>query len=374
MINGLRELLLDLISIPSVSSDRTECERVVRYVADCFRDSGLIVEEIAYNNSPSLLVSTQGQRAFDILLLGHLDVVPADSEAFRPTVRGDRVYGRGAADMKSGCASLISLQLTHRRTPAYRNVGLLLTTDEELGGFNGVGHLVSTEGLRAKVVVNPDGPDTLEPLTLCLAEKGILLTEMVSQGTPAHGATPWLGENAIDKLWQDVTKVRSVLGAATAADPWSTSVNLGLLQGGTAANSVPDSARALLDMRFGEQSSRTEIKRRVSELCVNSTVTFPLEADPVFVRLDHPAVQVMFESLKGHEMPAKHTREFGASDARWFSSQGAAIIMMLPECSRFHIREEWVSLSSLELFHSIIADFVMRYVAAGENPTLSVVS
>ncbi|MCB0310869.1 MAG: M20/M25/M40 family metallo-hydrolase, partial [Bdellovibrionales bacterium] len=246
------------------------------------------------------------------------------------------------------------LFLDNEHNPAFDDFGLVFTTDEEVGGFKGVGKLIEA-GLKADTVLNPDGA---YPFTPSLSEKGIVHMRIDASGKAAHGSRPWQGENAINNLIEDLKRIEGLYDFADAANMWTVSMNIGRIEGGKSTNSVPESASAYVDFRLPPEVDPEELKLRVAGALQNSVSTVLIEGDAVSIDENSPALKNLQRALSEHGYDHPPLREHGGSDARWFTKQGSEILLIKPEGSEGHVSEEWVSLSGLADFYDVIDSFV----------------
>lgn len=346
-----------LVKIPSISSDLKECHRVVAFVAQLFDSTGYRVQRYECNGRPSLVIARELKMEFDFVFLGHLDVVPADERLFEAEVREGWLYGRGAADMKGSVATMIELFLRRDNDPLFDNAALVLTCDEEVGGFDGARYLIEECGLKAKTLFNPDGGAAFIP---CVGEKGLLDILLECRGVSAHGSRPWQGTNAINLLIRDIHRIEEALSEPEREDKWHLTFNLGTIEGGVATNSVAPFAKATLDIRFPETYSAADILERIRKAVKHVTVSPRISASAVHIDLDNPALLNLTEVLKEEGYSGETMREAGASDARWFVEQKSNILLMLPRCTAFHIEDEAVEIESLGRFCDILGKFAER--------------
>ncbi len=189
-----------------------------------------------------------------LLFEGHLDVVPAGKmqRPFEGRIEGDWLIGRGAGDMKSGCAALIAVFL--RTAEHFRSSGakgalwLMLSTDEEYAGEE-----IKT-ALSQGTVPKADFAVIAEPsdLSIMHRQKGECWITCRFAGRSAHSSTPELGVNALMKAARFMTKLEPRIAALkTRTSPLGApTMSLGTLQGGTEPNVVPDYAEAVIDVRY----------------------------------------------------------------------------------------------------------------------------
>jgi succinyl-diaminopimelate desuccinylase len=188
-----------------------------------------------------------------LCLTGHLDTVPLggadwERDPFAAEIDGDRLYGRGASDMKGGVAAIVVAAERIAEVGRGRaGLELVLTAGEETG-CTGALAVAGADGAlgRAGAMLVAE-PTTNQP---CVAHKGVVWLDLVAEGRTAHGSMPHLGENAIHKLARAVTRLDGfafdVAAHELLGDP---TLNVGTVTGGININSVPDRATAGLDVR-----------------------------------------------------------------------------------------------------------------------------
>ena len=217
-------------------------------------DAGYAVEYHEFADTRTSLIARiggQGERP-PICFTGHIDVVPLGAkrwshDPFAGETDGDRLYGRGSTDMKSGIACFIAMAVELAPHLA-RSPGLVLviTAGEEVG-CEGAKYLAARGVLgRAGAVVVAE-PTANYPY---VGHKGLAWFEVKTSGVTAHGSMPELGDNAIVKMAHaigDLERFRfPVESHAVMGKP---TLNVGTIQGGLNTNSVPDEARITVDTR-----------------------------------------------------------------------------------------------------------------------------
>jgi len=198
-----------------------------------------------------------------VLLHGHIDVVPGRQEQFMPRVEGDRLYGRGAYDMKGALACLL-LALADLRDQGKVRVRLGIVPDEESEEETDRGgdRLVEA-GFVGDFAITGEPTD----LHVGVAAKGVLAMRLLVSGRAAHGATPWLGENAILRALDVFRQLESLPFASQSSELFDRpSINLGRILGGDALNKVPDSCVIDVDVRYLPEQDPGEILAQVREL------------------------------------------------------------------------------------------------------------
>ncbi len=351
----LIDITQSLVRMPS-ETPPSDTRDVAAAVAG--RLSGL--EDLAISLHPSetpienLVAVVKSDRPGKRLILnGHLDTYPCgDRDAwtddpFSGALRGGRIYGRGAADMKGGVACLLTvfrLLADHRHLWAGELV-LTLAGDEESMGRLGTQFLLDTvPEARGDAVLNADVGSPVIPR---LGEKGMIWIDVFAAGKPAHGAHVHRGRNAIDTLRRamdalatlsdypvvapaDVARV--IDSAKSASEPLGgegeadtlrkITVNLGRMAGGRSANLVAESAEFSADIRLPMGVCVAEDEAKIVDLLkpfhdVRFEVTRRYE--PTWTSPDDPIVSAVMWGCRAvlDDEPVVNMR-VGASDARLF--------------------------------------------------------
>jgi acetylornithine deacetylase len=256
---SVEEILAELVAIDSTSS-RPNVEVVTRLAA---RAEGLGLSARLYpyadeRGVEKLQLVAVSPKNFEeggeveLALVGHTDTVPFDpawAEALTLTEREGRLYGRGACDTKGFiAAALAALEETDISRLA-RPLALVLTADEEVGCL-GAKRLAEAKPFRARHAVVGE-PTSLRPMR---AGKGYCLAEVTVRGSEGHSAYPALGASAIMRAARLVTRIEAVAEelkglSHEAFDPPHTTLNVGLIRGGTAKNVIAGECRFTLEWR-----------------------------------------------------------------------------------------------------------------------------
>lgn len=355
ILQDLLNTTKQLISYKTTHDRQDEIHAICSFVCDFFRHTSLQVTMLEHNGFPSVVV-TKGTKTPKVFLSGHLDVVPGSNDQFEPKMQGDRLYGRGALDMKSGNAVMMHLMRDLAQTS--HDVGLMLTSDEEIGGFDGTGWLLA-QGYRSQVAIIPDGGEAIH--NMISKEKGILRVKLTAHGIAAHGSTPWLGRNAIECLLPVISKVLNAfdIRAVQLPNAWVSTVNLGTIHGGDATNQVPDKAMAEFDIRFVETDDPHELIHTFQYLLSEDVeMEATILAQAVSVPLDHPLVVPFANCVTMHGRNVNFTLDHGASDGRFFSELGIPVIISQPDGANLHAPDEWVHIPSIELYYHVLKEYL----------------
>ena len=315
----------------------------------------IAVEELEVREMPILVASVGAPKAPRIVLHGHLDVVPGHVEQFTPRVEGDRLYGRGAYDMKGALAAMMGA-LQELRDERGINVVFAVVPDEESEEEidRGTEFLIK-QGYSGDFAVTGEPTD----LHIGVQAKGVLALRLEVMGTAAHGSTPWLGDNAILKALDVFRSIESLPFARESSDLFDRpSINLGRILGGDRLNKVPDSCVIDVDIRYLPGQEAAEIRSQVEELS-SVTVVAQFHRTPAIVERNNPFVQVLSEcASKLVDTETISVGRDGASDAICFIEAGVPAVEFGPTGAGHHGPAEWVSLSSLEAYRQTLVDFM----------------
>ena len=350
---GVREdiakLASDLIRFQSVKDRPDELKKVVDFIENYFSGDGFDVKRFEHKEKHSILLLPKGAINPKVLLAGHADVVEADYVQFTPRQEGNRLFGRGAADMKGGVAIFMLLLKKYKGN----SLGLLVTTDEELGGFDGVG-MINKE-------ITPGFAIATEPtnMKIITKEKGVLWLKLIASGKSCHASRPWLGDNAADTLIDAYLRIKQNF-EAVLEDSWKTTINLGVIKSGKAANIVPDSAEAMLDIRYTEDNPADDLLDKINGSIADLPVKLEVVAkEPLLVSKEsdfQKKLELAFEKAAGKEPNV--TFEHGASDLRFFSEKGVPCALLGPEGANWHGKDEFLDLDSAEQCYNILDEFL----------------
>ena len=359
MSKNILPLAKQLISIPSTADNYYEILRIFNRVEKYFAHEKVLIKKYNFsqNKKPSLLITLQKTLRPRILLYAHLDVVPADKSQFIPKVRSEKLFGRGAADMKSAAAVYIELIKYFSKKNVTPSLGLILTSDEEIGGREGAGYLVKKRNIRSDVVIMADGGKNFEEIQN--KNKGICRVHLEATGRSGHGAAPWSGENAIDLLIDAYKKIQKIFSASTKKQPWKTSCGIGIIHGGHTANMIPDKAEADLDIRYTETDSVKEILRKIQMAAPELNVTLKYSCPLSVTRDKDPYLQSYISLTKDiiGSVP-KLISGMGANDGRYFTPLGIPVIISRPTSGGAHTDCEWVHIHALSKYYNLLKGFI----------------
>lgn len=354
----LTSLTRDLILIPSTDRHPEERQRAFQFFLNHLQSvEGVRLQREYCDGYESLLALPEGHAQPEVLLCGHLDVVEHPShDYYTSTVREGRIYGPGAGDMKGALAILLELFLTlHREHPGVP-LGLVITSDEEIGGHHGLRYLVEDCGLRCQLAIIPDGGSLAE---LTIAEKGILHRRVHCRGDAAHAARPWLVDNALHLLMerlQNLVAHFATLQPETnpGRDHWYPTCSVTQIHTpNTSINRIPGRVEASLDIRFPPPHTIASMEALVDELLGHGDgleVETLIGAEPTELDPD-PEFIAITEAVTGQAM--KRVKASGGSDARFLCAHGIPVLLSRPLVGNLHADDEWIDIESMDTYFTI---------------------
>lgn len=334
--DDLVALTQDLIRIPTLNPPGLNYLEICEYLADRLGRGGFAVELIRAEGAPgdsaahprwNLIARHEGGGPGDCVHFNsHHDVVEVGHgwtrDPFAAEVEGDRIYGRGACDMKGGlAASIIAAEAFVAACPGHRGaIEISATADEESGGFGGVAYLAGQGWFSAGRVQHVIIPEPLHKDRICLGHRGVWWAEIETKGRIAHGSMPFLGDCAVRHMGAVLAEMEAtlfpLLATRRTAMPVipegarASSLNINAIHGGAAeqdadytglpAPCVPDRCRITIDRRFLIEEDLAEVKREVTALLETVKARRPafdyavrdlFEVQPVMTEKDAPVVR-----------------------------------------------------------------------------------
>ena len=359
MTSDLTALLSTLVACDSVNPSLVHGGAGETQIADLIErwaeEAGLEAERLeATPGRPSVLVRARGKGGGRTLLLcAHLDTVGVEGMAdpHTPRIDGDRLFGRGAYDMKAGVAAALVAAREAARLGLAGDVVVAAVADEEHASL-GVQEALRHVSADAAVVTEPT------ELELVVAHKGFVWTEIEITGRSAHGSRPHLGVDAIAKMGSVLTALEQLDRAlADRSHPLlgRASVHASVIEGGAELSSYPARCTLGLERRTLPGETGKQIAAEVESLLERSrTADRALRASQrtLLVRdpfeIDRDEALVTLASDVAAEVLRAPVRIGGASywaDSAFIASAGIPTVLFGPGGEGAHASDEWVSLS-----------------------------
>jgi acetylornithine deacetylase len=361
MPNTTVDLLAGMVAIDSVNPSLVPGgageREVADYVAAWAREAGLEVQVVEGTpGRPSVIVRARGTGGGrSLLLCGHYDTVTVEGMD-DPSVRidDDRLYGRGAYDMKAGVAAALIACREAAGLGLAGDVIVAAVADEEHASI-GIQEVLETVRADAAIVTEPT------ELELVVAHKGFVWSEIEVTGRAAHGSRPHLGVDAIVKSGPILTALGALdadLGARTHPLLGRGSVHASTIQGGEELSSYPGRCVLGIERRTLPGESAEDVEAELASLldaCRQADAELEVAARTLLVRepfeVPEDADIVATVRTAAAEVHGQPPRIAGASywaDAAFVAAAGIPTVMFGPAGEGAHAAEEWVSISSTE--------------------------
>ncbi|MEY2697229.1 MAG: hypothetical protein RL333_1367 [Pseudomonadota bacterium] len=317
-----------------------------------------------------------------LVFLGHTDVVPPGPESdwkhppFEATIENGLMYGRGAADMKSGVAAMVTaLARFAQSNPDHTgSIALLMTSDEEGAAHDGVVKVVETFKARGEkidwcVIGEPSSFDRLGDV-IRVGRRGSLNGILRVEGVQGHVAYPDKADNPIHRLAPALAEL--------AHETWDqgneffppTSFQVSNIQSGTGAeNVIPGRLEMLFNFRFSTAVTEAELKQRVVAILDRHQIRYSLEwrlSGAPFLTTGSrliEATQLALEAVVGQR--ARPDTGGGTSDGRFIAPTGAEVVELGPLNGSIHKVNEHTPVKDIEtlsqIYEAILAQLLIAH-------------
>ena len=366
----IKERLAELVRIDSVSS-RSNAE-IIAYLERRCEALGLVTRRYPYMDEHgvekiNLIALTADVSEVELAFVGHTDTVPYDphwTEATNLTERDGKLYGRGSCDTKAFIAAALTAVESIDLSKLNKPLALIFTADEEIG-LRGAKRLADAKPLRVRYSIVGE-PTSLKPIR---AGKGYSLAEVIVKGREAHSAYPSLGASAVFRAARLINHLESIAKQIhedqhAAFDPPYTTLNIGLIHGGSAKNVLAGECRFTLEWRpIPTQSSgyllnlfRAAIQEETqSDPGFECVVDASREDSGFDTPPGSPLVKLM-EKLTGIE---SGTVAFGTEAAQMIALGAEAVVLGPGDIREAHRTGEFVPVDELERCVEILKQAVI---------------
>lgn len=349
--------IVEMLKIKSISGDSGNIAAMLEWVKNKYADDGIVIKEWNFEAaSPVLLLANCQGYDFDLLTIGHLDVVPAKDDMFVPKICDGKLFARGSLDMKSSVA--VCLETLQYAKDKKIKFAVLITTDEETSS-NGMRALQKEDFIKTKIVLDTDAGDLYN---LVEKYKHPVSVELTARGKNAHSSKPWEGENAVIKLMNAISELQKTFPSyeKEPSSTWVDTMAVTAFNSPTAYNVIPDNAHARLNFRLTEKTSLNELKNLLDTICKRTDCNYDilLSSCGVYMDANNPYIQ---KYLKIAENVVKKkiniTHSCGATDSRMFSDS-SVIIMHGINGANIHADNEYAEIDSILDLAEIQKSFV----------------
>jgi succinyl-diaminopimelate desuccinylase len=290
-----------------------------------------------------------------VVLLTHIDVVPAEENDFHLKEIKGKFLGRGVYDMKFAIACGIDLI---RELSNNSKFALIITSDEEIGGFNGTGFLAKKIASLGEVFIIPDGG---YDFNLEKEAKGVLHLKLTFKGKETHAAMPWLGRSAFDEFFEGLKMIRKIF-PVVKKPTFKPTLNVGKITGGKATNQLMSELEVFFDIRFPSKFSTEDILNLIKRYFPKASIEIKVSGEAVKVDVNNHYIKEwikLTEKIIGRR--CLFTKSFGASDARFLVPFKVPMIITRPKGGGHHSKKEWIDKKSLLKFKEILKEFILKF-------------
>ncbi|WP_100372153.1 M20 family metallopeptidase [Bacillus sp. FJAT-45037] len=362
-------LLELLVNTDSGSTNKAGVDQVGEIITEKFLALGFSVRVVENEKVGNHLVIEHSEAEHrDVLIVAHMDTVfeegTAKDRPFRIDPEKGRAYGPGVIDMKGSLVSVIYALRALKQVgdDSYKNVRIILNSDEEIGSKTSralIEH--ATKGISYALIMEPARKDG----SLVTERRGSGRYKIKVHGRAAHsGIEPEKGRSAIEELAHKIVKLYELNDHEHGI-----SVNVGIIEGGDAVNTVSSTAIGHVDVRVSTLQQAEEMEYKIEQVCATTDVfgtkielTGDISRPPM---LKNEKITHLFQIVQevGQElgMNIKDTRTGGGSDASFTAAMGIPTIDGLgPIGGNAHSEHEYLEIASLTERTELLAKIIQR--------------
>jgi len=371
------ELTKQLIARPSVTPDDQGCQKLI---AGRLQAIGFEVEHHRFGEVDNLW-ARRGKQQPLFVFAGHTDVVPPGPveqwqyDPFTPTISGNTLFGRGAADMKSSIAAMIcACEKFIAENPGHNgSIAFLITSDEEGDAIDGTVKIVEllqqrNENIDWCLVGEPTSTDTVGDVVKN-GRRGSLSGTLKIIGTQGHIAYPQFSDNPIHRLAPALNDLVN--------EQWDngndffppTSFQISNIHAGTGANNViPGCVEILFNLRFSTETTEDQIRQRIEQILdsheLNYELIWALSGNP-FLTAEGKLIDATIAAIKQvRKLDAELSTSGGTSDGRFIAPTGTQVLELGPVNASIHKIDENIDIDELEelsvIYHEILEQLLAR--------------
>ncbi len=376
------QLACDLISRPSVTPEDGGCQELL---ARRLQQSGFAIQPLPFGKVSNLWARLGNQSPL-LVFVGHTDVVPTGplqswtSPPFSPQIRDGRLYGRGAADMKSSIAAFTVAVENFLQSNMHftGSIALLITSDEEGPAVDGSCRVMdwledTGEHIDYCIVGEPSSLQVTGDV-LKMGRRGSLGGELSIFGKQGHIAYPLAAENPIHRFSPALHELISTVWDQGNNDFPPTSLQFSNLQSGTgASNVIPGELTASFNFRYSTAVTADELEHRVSKILDQHRLHYRLQwtrsAQPFLTRkgLLLAAAEAAINECMG--LSPKLSTSGGTSDGRFVAATGAEVIELGPVNATIHQIDESIPVAATSELADIYQCILNKILLSGNNVT-----
>jgi len=374
------DLLVDLVKRPSVTPEDHGCQQLI---ATRLQALGFNIEHMRCNDVDNLWARLGTEQPL-FVFAGHTDVVPTgdhdewSTHPFSAEIRDGMLYGRGAADMKSGVAAMVTAieRFVQSDKIIHGSIALLLTSDEEGPAINGTRKVVEALDARNEtmdycVVGEPTSKDTLGD-TIKNGRRGSLSAKLVVRGRQGHVAYPHLADNPTHRSFKFLDELVAINWDQGDENFPPTTLQISNINAGTGAgNVIPGTLTIDFNLRYSPATTITQIQNQIDALikkhALDTTIDWHDSAHPFLTPTGSltNAMRSAVASVVSAE--AKLDTGGGTSDGRFIAKTCKQVIEFGPLNATIHQTDERISCEDIDSLSLIYEKLLEKILGTQEN-------
>ena len=356
----------DLLSRASVTPADEGCQDLI---ATRLERIGFRIEKLRYGHVDNLW-AVRGSAKPRLCFAGHTDVVPTGpledwhSAPFKPEIRDQVLYARGAADMKSGLAAMVTATeaFIGERPDHNGSIAFLITSDEEGPSVDGTKRVVETLMARGDridwCIVGEPSSESQTGDMIKIGRRGSLSGRLTVHGVQGHIAYPHLAENPVHTLAPALAELAAHVWDQGDEHFQPTSFQVSNLNAGTGApNVIPGELKARFNLRYSPAQTLDGLKRSVEAILtrhkVRYTLDWHLSGEPFYTRPGQLVASVSAAVKKVGNLDPVLSTSGGTSDGRFIALMGAQIVELGVPSPTIHKVNESVRIADIDALHAM---------------------
>ncbi len=367
------DLAQELLARPSITPNDEGCQEII---AKRLKAIGFEIAHFPVNDVKNLW-ATRGKANPMLCFAGHTDVVPIGNEkdwhspAFTPTIRDGKLYARGAADMKSSIAAMITAceRFIARYPDLNGSIAFLITSDEEGKALDGTQAVLKQLSKRKEIpqwclVGEASSVEKLGD-TIKVGRRGSLTGYFKIFGKQGHVAYPDLAKNPIHLAFAPLAEIANTTWDLGSYPFPPTTLQFANIHSGTGTNNViPGILEGNFNLRFSPSSTPDMIQQKVEDILRKHELRFEinwvLSGKPFYTPVSSKLIQTVtqtIEKVMGHN--PNHSTTGGTSDGRFFAEYGTEVVEVGPNNATIHQVNECIDVKELDQLSTLYEEILV---------------
>ena len=372
-MNNTLELAKSLISQASVTPDDNGCQSIM---IERLKKIGFEIHPLRFGDVDNFW-ATRGNSGPIFAFAGHTDVVPAGNEdawntaPFEPTIKGDYLYGRGAADMKGGLASMVTATENFVQDNPDHNgtIAFLITSDEEGVAINGtvkvMDYLDENDTKIDYCLLGEPSSTSITGDVIKNGRRGSLNGVINVNGQQGHVAYPHLAKNPIHFIAPALNDLcLQEWDSGNEYFPATSFQISNFHSGGGVTNVVPGEAKVMFNFRYSTETTKEELMAKVHEILDNHKIDYTLDwhhsGNPFLTPVGDLVSACVSAIEETKDITPELSTSGGTSDGRFIAQEGTQVVELGPVNATIHQINESILVKDLEDLSSIYTKVLTR--------------